>query len=188
MTRTALFDAIRPFAPERRFLASHVQTIDALADSFGLARLETKGLSPSPRIKAFIKNYEKCRLRAFLPTPNDVPTIGWGRTKGVKLGMTQTQAEADADFDADIAERAAFINDKLDGCATTQDQFDAMLSLAYNIGLDAFAGSTVLRKHKAGDYAGAADAFGMWVKQAGKTLAGLVTRRAAEARIYRGLA
>lgn len=44
MSRTALFDAIRPFAPERRFLASHVQTIDALADSFGLARIE--GIEP----------------------------------------------------------------------------------------------------------------------------------------------
>ena len=42
MTRTDLFDAIRPFAPDRKFLPSHVQVIDALADAFGLPRIDPK--------------------------------------------------------------------------------------------------------------------------------------------------
>lgn len=45
MTRTELFDAIRPFAPDRRFLPSHIQVVDALADAFGLPRIEPK---PAP--------------------------------------------------------------------------------------------------------------------------------------------
>jgi len=47
VTRTELFDAIRPFAPERRFLPSHVQVIDALADAFGLPRIDSKSVPAS---------------------------------------------------------------------------------------------------------------------------------------------
>ena len=141
-------------------------------------------MTPSKTIESFIKTFEQCRLRAFMPTPDDVPTIGWGRTKGVKLGMTQTQAEADADFAADITERAAKLTTYLGTAKTTQSQFDAMLSLAYNIGLTAIASSTLLKLHKAGDYAAARAQFLRWNKQKGKALAGLTRRRAAEAEIY----
>jgi lysozyme len=181
--RKPIFDAVR--AAGGRFPdAATVSLLDGILTRLGVPKDTMRG---SPVAERFIKGFEQCRLKAFLPTPDDVPTIGWGRTKGVKLGMTQTQAEADADFAADLAERAEFISDKLGGAPTTQAQFDAMLSLAYNIGLDGFAGSTVLRKHKAGDYAGAAAAFAMWNKQAGKELAGLTRRRAAEAAMYKGL-
>ena len=44
---------------------------------------------------ALVKSFETCRLVAFLPTPNDVPTIAWGHTKGVNLGDTCTQDQAD---------------------------------------------------------------------------------------------
>lgn len=151
-------------------------------------------LRPSRTIETFIKGYEKCRLKAFLPTPNDVPTIGWGRTKGVKLGMTQTQGEADADFTADLAERSAALTTMLGGAVTTQAQFDAMVSLMYNIGRAAFAGSSVLTNHKAQHYATAALAFRLWNKQRNRrtgqleVLAGLTRRRAAEAAIYAGRA
>lgn len=149
-------------------------------------------MTPSKTIEAFIKGYEKCRLKAFLPTPNDVPTIGWGRTKGVKLGMTQTQAEADADFSADLAERAAFVTRQIGTAKTTQGQFDAMVSLAYNIGLANFAKSSVLTNHRVGHNATAAMAFALWNKQRNRktgqleVLGGLTKRRAAEAAIYRG--
>jgi len=141
-------------------------------------------MTPSKTVETFIKTFEQCRLKAFLPTKDDVPTIGWGRTKGVKLGMTQTQAEADADFAADIAERAAKLTAYLGSAKTTQAQFDAMLSLAYNIGTPAFGSSTLLKLHKAGDYAAARAQFLRWNKQKGKVLAGLTRRRAAEAAMY----
>lgn len=152
-------------------------------------------MKPSQRIVDFIKGYEKCRLKAYMPTPNDKPTIGWGSTgRDIKLGMTWTQAQADERFNRDLAMFAAGVEHMLGGCATTQDQFDAMVSFAYNVGLDddaddiaeGFGDSTLLKKHKVGDYAGAAAEFPKWNKQAGVVLNGLTKRRKAEAAIYRG--
>ena len=74
------------------------------------------------------------------------------------------------------------------GAPTTQGQFNALCSLAYNIGTGNLAGSTLLRLHKAKDYEGAANQFGKWNKAAGKVMAGLTRRRAAEAKMSRGQA
>ena len=163
------------------------RTEDALDRLIQAAKRCQETLQPSQRIIEFIKDFEKCRLTAYMPTPDDVPTIGWGSTGAdVRLGMTWTQTQADERFAADLAHLGHGVREALEGAAARQGQFDAMVSLAYNIGLKAFAGSTVLRRHRAGDYDGAADAFLMWVKQKGRTLNGLVRRRAAEAAIYRG--
>ena len=59
-----------------------------------------------------------------------------------------------------------------------------MVSLAYNIGMGNFSASTLLRKHKAGDHAGAAAQFAVWNKANKKVMAGLTRRRAAEAALY----
>jgi lysozyme len=146
-------------------------------------------MTPSPKIEAFIKGYEKCRLKAYMPTPNDVPTIGWGSTgPDIKLGMVWTQAQADARFAADLARFASKVTALLGAAPTTQAQFDALVSFAYNVG-DGDGGlktSTLLRMHKAGDYHGTAGQFGRWNKQAGRVLNGLTTRRSAEADIYKG--
>jgi len=123
-----------------------------------------------------------------MPTPNDVPTIGWGSTgPDIKLGMTWTQQQADERFASDLAKFGAKVAADLGTAPTTQGQFDAMTSLAYNIGEGAFSKSTLLKRHLAHDYDGAAAQFAVWNKQAGKVLNGLVRRRTAEARIYRGL-
>ena len=87
---------------------------------------------------------------------------------------------------------AAPVSELLLGAPTTQDQFDSMVSLAYNIGVPAFARSTVLRAHKRGDIDAATAAFGMWNKitdPVTKKLVvdrGLTIRRAAEASVYHG--
>lgn len=76
--------------------------------------------------------------------------------------MTVTRGEAEDIFARDLAPFEAAVN----GAATvpvTQDQFDALVSLAFNIGAHGFAGSTVVHKLNLGDLAGAADAFLMWV-------------------------
>ena len=143
-----------------------------------------------PKAQALIRSFEGCRLKAYMPTPNDRPTIGYGATfhadgSPVRMGEVWTQAQADAAFDADINKYGAKVEALLGGCDTDAAQFGALTSLAYNIGLGALGNSTVLRKHKAGDWAGAAAAFGMWNKQAGKVLAGLTRRRKAEADLYR---
>ena len=144
-------------------------------------------MTPSQRCIDFIKSFEGCRLSAYLPTPNDVWTIGFGSTgPDVRKGMTWTQEQADTRFVRDLNDFATGLNHDLGLASTTQAQFDAMLSLAYNIGIGAFTGSTVLRKHLAGDYPAAADAFVLWDKQAGNVLEGLRLRRFAEAAMYRG--
>lgn len=144
-------------------------------------------MQPSQKIIDFIKGFEKCRLVAYMPTPNDRPTLGWGSTgPDIKLGMTWTQAQADDRFAADLAKFSAAVVALIDTSRTTQSQFDALVSFAYNCGLEALKTSTLLRMHKAGEYENARLQFARWSKQAGKTLAGLVRRRADEARIYRG--
>ena len=69
---------------------------------------------------------------------------------------------------------------------TTQNQFDAMVSLCYNIGAGNFRKSTVLREHRSANYSQAAKAFLMWNKAGGKVLNGLVARREAEKALYLG--
>ncbi len=149
-------------------------------------------MTPSTKIIDFIKGYEKCRLKAYMPTPNDKPTIGWGSTgPDIRMGMTWTQAEADERFAHDLAHFAAGVSGKIPGSPpTAQHQFDAMVSLAYNIGLANFATSSVLTNHRAGHYQTAAMAFALWNKQRTPSglvvLTGLTKRRAAEAAIYKG--
>lgn len=152
-------------------------------------------MKPSSRVAAFVKGYEKCRLKAFLPTPDDVPTIGWGATgRDIKLGLVWSRQQADDRFARDFAMFAAGVEHMLGGKPTAQMQFDALVSFAYNVGLDddadkiaeGLGDSTLLRKHLAGDYPGAAAEFAKWNKQNGKVLKGLTKRRAAEASIYRG--
>lgn len=96
-------------------------------------------------------------------------------------------AEAEALLAEDMVSYGADVL-RLCKCKPSQSEFDALTSLAFNIGVGALGRSTVLRLHNAGDRAGAARAFGMWTKGTvdGKKVAlpGLVRRRAAEAALY----
>ncbi|WP_395443551.1 lysozyme [Caulobacter sp. UC70_42] len=144
-------------------------------------------MTPSAKIIDFIKGYEKCRLTSYLPAPNDVPTIGWGSTgPDIKLGMTCTKAQADDRFAADLAKFSAGVSKLIGAAPTTQGQYDALVSFAYNVGLEALKTSTLLRMHKDGECENARLQFARWNKQAGKVLNGLTKRRAGEAAIYRG--
>lgn len=146
-------------------------------------------MTPSPKIIAFIKGFEKCKLTAYMPTPNDRPTLGWGSTgPDIKLGMFWTQEQADERFAADLTKFAKGVQTAVGTTHTTQGQFDALVSFAYNCGIAALNGSTLLRLHKAGQPEDAAEQFKRWDKQAGVVLRGLTKRRLAEADIYRGKA
>lgn len=135
-----------------------------------------------------IKQYEGCKLKAY-PDPatgGDPWTIGFGATgPGIKKGVVWTQAQADDRFTADIGKFAAQVAAKIGAAPTTQGQFNAMVSLAYNIGMGNFGQSSLLRLHKEGNYDGAAGQFGRWSNANGKKMTGLVRRRAAEAAMYR---
>lgn len=183
MTRTELFDAIRPFAPDRRFLPSHVQVIDALADAFGLARSGDGALVPA---LALIKKFEGCELGAYPdPGTGGAPwTIGWGATgPGIVKGVRWTQAQADERLASDVAKFMSAVTKAAP--VATDNQRAAMTSLAYNIGIKAFQNSTLLKLHNAGNYGAAADQFRRWNRSGGRILNGLTKRRVAEAEVYR---
>ncbi len=142
-------------------------------------------MTPSPRIIAFMKAYEKFRPTGYRPTPRDKWTVGWGTTgPDINQYSTMTLDQADERFTFDLVKFAAGVNRKIGAAPTTQNQFDALVSLAYNIGLTAEGTSTLLRLHNAGDYAGAASEFPKWDHQDGVVLDGLLNRRKAEAAIY----
>jgi len=123
--------------------------------------------------------------RAVIPVPGDVPTIGFGTTENVEMGdrITPPKALARALTDASTYEGA------LKRCVTAQlhqYEYDAYVSLAYNIGARAFCGSTLVKKLNAGDYAGACAEISRWTKQGGHELLGLVNRRAVERALCEG--
>ena len=151
-------------------------------------------MNPSSGAFALIKRFEGCakrlpdgRLQAY-PDPatgRDPWTIGWGSTgPDVRPGVIWSQGQADARMETDAKIMGGKIERYLDGAPTSQHQFDAMVSFSYNLGVANLVGSTLFKKHKAGDYAGAQAEFGRWNKAGGKVMSGLTTRRAAEAALY----
>ena len=132
---------------------------------------------------AFLRDAEGCKLQAYLDS-GGLPTIGVGHTAGVKMGQTITQFEADELLAMDLEDHdiTPFLRD----APTKQCEFDAMTSLAFNIGLERFRNSTVLKRHKLGNRMGAANAFLLWHFDNGKPVAGLMRRRERERRYYLG--
>lgn len=131
-----------------------------------------------------IKRFEGLRLTAY-KCPAGVWTIGYGQTgPNIKQGTTITLEQAEQLLVTSLIQYENAV-DKYAGKAH-QNQFDAMVSLCYNIGIGNFSKSSVARLHKAGQYTGAAAAFLLWNKAGGKILAGLVNRRKAERNLYLG--
>lgn len=130
-----------------------------------------------------IKASEGLRLKAYR-CPANILTIGYGSTGShVREGMIITEAQAEELLRSDLRRFEDAVAEAVPGA--NDNQFSAMVSLAFNIGIDAFAKSTVARKAKAGEHLAAASAFALWNKGGGKVLPGLVKRRAAEAQLYR---
>ena len=130
-----------------------------------------------------IKSYERCRLRAYLPTPNDVWTCGWGSTKGVTKDTVWTQEEADAAFLKDLEWVEECVN-KAVTAQLTQNEYDALCSLCFNIGCHAFGKSTLVKLINEHNFDAAALEFRRWSKQKGVELAGIVRRRVAEEKLF----
>ncbi len=130
-----------------------------------------------------IKRHEGLRLTAYR-CPVGVWTIGYGSTgRQVQQGMTITEEQAEAMLIGKVREFAAAVAEMAGPCS--QGQFDALVSFAYNVGIPSLGRSTLMRKHKAGDFEGAAAEFGKWVngRRVGN-LPGLVRRRADERALY----
>ena len=130
-----------------------------------------------------IKEFEGFRAEAYKPIPSDPWTIGYGTIRGVKPGDVITRAEAERRLRHELVEYERAV-ERATGGNATQPQFDALVSFAYNVGVKGMAGSTVIKRHNAGDHQAAARAFGLWNKAGGKVWPGLTRRRAAEAALY----
>lgn len=143
-----------------------------------------------------IKHFESLELSPYLCS-SKVPTIGWGTTQypdGQKVQLTdpvitEEQAEEFMRHDLLVIEAGVM---KLVTVPMTQHQFDALVSFAYNVGLDidddtkaeGLGDSTLLKLFNAGDTAGAANQFPLWNKSRGVTMLGLTRRRKAEQQLF----
>jgi lysozyme len=142
-------------------------------------KINAKGLS-------ILKYYESCRLTAYPdPGTGGAPfTIGWGSAgPDVRQGMVIDQYEADARLLRDLErfERGvlAAVEVKIN-----ENQFSALVCLAYNIGLGNLIHSTLLKELNDGDFKGASDQFLVWNKAAGHVMDGLTKRRRAERDLF----
>ena len=197
MDQKVLFDAIRKVKGSG-LTQDDVNLINRalMADLVTMVR---SGFSLGSAGQDLIHSYESLRLKSYPdPGPTGLPiTNGWGTTVGedgrpIKLGEVWTKEKADRLYLRDIDMFVRGVNTLIGNSPTTQNQFDALVSFAYNVGLDidedltaeGLGDSTLLKKHRAGDYAGAKAEFAKWNKSKGVVLNGLIKRRAAEAELY----
>lgn len=195
----ALFDVVRAIVGRgltqaevdrlNRALMGEVQNADSAM------KLSAKG-------HALIVEFEAYRATTYPdPGPTGLPvTGGWGTTRDengmpFRLGVTYAREYWERLKARDMAAFELGTNMLVRGVQTTQNQFDALVSFAYNVGLDiddddvaeGLGDSTLLKRHLAGRYAEVPDEFAKWNKAKGVVLNGLTRRRAAEAALYRGL-
>ena len=129
-----------------------------------------------------VKHFEGLVLKAY-KCPAGVWTIGYGHTKDVQPGDSWSEDHADHMLEVEMEEYEKYIND-LVTVELNQNQFDAMVSWVYNLGVGNLQSSTLLKVLNAGDYAGVPEQIMRWNKASGKVLEGLTRRRQAEADLF----
>lgn len=136
----------------------------------------------NPSGLALIRRFEGCSLTCYKDI-RGLATVGVGHRTDLPIGATITQDEADAFLTQDVANTVKALNSliKMD---LTSNQFSALVSLAYNIGVTAFAGSTLLKVLNAGGIQKVADQIERWDEVDGVVVDGLWRRRAAERALY----
>lgn len=136
-----------------------------------------------PKGRALIKSFEKLRYQAYRDQ-RGVWTIGWGHTgPEVHEFMTCDDAKADLWLAQDVHNAVHAVINSLD-VAVNQNQFDALVSFTFNVGISAAAGSTLFRYVNRGLTDLAADQFNLWNHVDGQVSAGLTERRAAEKALF----
>lgn len=130
--------------------------------------------------------HENYKEDAYLPTPNDVPTIGFGATTGVKMGDKTDPVRALKRLQQELDETYVAGVKKCVKVPLYDYEFGAYIEFAYNIGVNAFCTSTLVKILNEGDYAGACAQISRWDKQNGKVLKGLTRRREEERAICEG--
>lgn len=145
-------------------------------------------MKSSQKLVDLVKSFEGLRLEPYKCSAG-VPTIGYGTTKypnGVFVGMQDpeiTAGYAEQYLKHDLGKFEAGVT-KVVTVPLSQNQFDALVSFSYNLGLGALKGSTLLKLLNAGKPSEAAKEFPRWNKAGGKELAGLTKRRLAEQALF----
>jgi len=130
-----------------------------------------------------IKEFEGLELKAYKDSVG-VLTIGYGSTgPHVTVGMTITESQAEVLLKKDLSRFEKGVDD-LVTVPLNQNQFDALVSFSFNLGLGNLKSSTLLRKLNSLDYIGAANEIPRWDKAGGKILKGLTRRRLAEKELF----
>lgn len=131
-----------------------------------------------------IKKYEGCKLEAYQCCAGKW-TIGYGHTDGVVKGMKITQSQADLIFQNDMDLFSKSVSNVIGNLSLNQNQFDALVSFAYNCGIGNFKNSTLLRiiKENQNDVKIKYE-FNRWVFSKGRFLTGLARRRKEESELY----
>lgn len=140
-------------------------------------------MQPSPWFYTFVKGWEQFRPTAYhgkADRPN-VWTIAWGHTVGVRPSDTCDTAQGEAFLQSDTASTVDQLNRLLAGSpALNQNQFDALLSLAYNVGCGNLVGHALMSLIHAGQFAAAAQHFTAYDEAGGVAVQGLLNRREQE--------
>ncbi|WP_227061841.1 lysozyme [Acinetobacter pittii] len=181
MTVKNFFDAARVIAGGK-LTQAQVDDLNKVVD-----KLAPDGKTTSNVGVDLITSFEDTRTKAY-DDGVGIWTIGIGTTVypnsvKVKQGDTCTLEQAKTYFKHDLAKFEKTVNESVTS-PLNQNQFDALVSLTYNIGSGAFRGSTLLKLLNKGDYKGAADQFLVWNKAGGKVMKGLVRRREAERALF----
>lgn len=142
-------------------------------------------MTHSPACTDLVASFEGLSTKAYLDS-GGVPTIGFGHTAGVRIGEVCTPEQAHVWLDCDLQSADASVS-RLVSVPVSQNQFDALVSLCYNIGSGNFEKSHVralLNSHT--DPAVVANAFLVWNQVDGKISEGLCRRRSAERAMFLG--
>lgn len=150
-------------------------------------RLSVAALALSAIGFAGIVAHEGYSDKAIIPVPGDKPTIGFGTTEGVKAGDTITPPKAVIRALTDVQKYEGALRQCVK-VPLSQNEYDAYVSLAYNIGPGNFCGSSLVAKLNQQQYPEACAEILRWDKFAGKPLPGLTKRRQDEYRTCMGTA
>lgn len=137
----------------------------------------------------FIKSFETLQTQAYKAVPTErFYTIGYGHYGAdVEPGSSITEADAEQLLSEDLSDTERAVSNATAGWNLRQCQFDALVSLAFNVGINAFQNSTLLKLVKQGaDETTIRKEFGRWCHSGGRVLKGLQRRRQAEADMYFG--
>jgi len=145
-----------------------------------MGRIKVAALALSATGLIGIAAHEGYRELAYTPVSGDRLTLGFGDAQGVQPGQKTDPVRALIRLGGQVSKFEQDLRKCVGDVPMHQTEWDALVSLSFNVGSNAVCNSTLVRKLKAGDYQGACKEYDRWVYFQGRVLPGLVKRRAEE--------